>query len=151
MKKVITILVLSIGLNAMAQGKRGHDYTPEQMATLSSKKMTLALDLNEDQQAEIYKMDLETAKDKKAKMAERKKANKDEERKKPSSDERFERESKMLDQKIAKMKKMKSILSKEQFEKWQKMQKNRMKKGHGDRKKHSRKKGDKKQHTEIEE
>jgi Tfp pilus assembly protein PilV len=158
MKKVITILVLSIGLTAMAQGKKGHDYTPEQIATIASKKMTLALDLNKDQEAKIYQMNLENSKERKAKMEERKKNKEEGKRKELTSDERFERESKMLDQKIAKMRNLKSILSKEQYEKWEKMQQNRMKKGHNQHKKqgdndkeHSRKKGNKKDRSEIEE
>ncbi len=155
MKKLITILVLSIGLTAMAQSKKGHDYTPEQMATLSSKKMTLALDLNKDQETKIYKMNLESFKERKAKMEERKKNKEDGERKELTSDERFERESKMLDKKIDKMRKLKSILSKEQYEKWEKIQQNRMKKGHENGKKrgegHARKKGSKKHSSEIDE
>ena len=67
MKKVFVTAVLLIGL--MGYSQRSHhfdsdqrgmkDMSPEQIATLKTKKMTLALDLNESQKKEIQKIILE--------------------------------------------------------------------------------------------
>tara|TARA_R110002050_G_scaffold204522_4_gene340236 strand:- start:171881 stop:172330 length:450 start_codon:yes stop_codon:yes gene_type:complete len=126
MKKVISILVLFIGLNALAQKREMQDLTPEQFATLSTKKMTLALDLNESQQTKIYQMTLENATKRKAKREEHKKSMASNQSKKPTADERYTMQSAMLDHQIAQKKKMKSILSSEQFEKWEQMKHKRM-------------------------
>lgn len=137
MKKSILILVLFIGFNSFAQKGERKNLTPEQHATLSTKKMVLALDLNESQQTKIYNLNLENAKNRKAKMEEFKKLRESGETKKLSSEDRYNRESAMLDQKIAQKEKMKAILSKEQFEKWEKMkhhQRGKNKKNRGDRK-----------------
>ena len=63
MKKLILIAIAFIGLQATAQQKQGTNrgergnkmmtLSAEDMATLQTKKMTLALDLNESQQKEI--------------------------------------------------------------------------------------------------
>ncbi|QWX83084.1 hypothetical protein H0I23_11540 [Cellulophaga sp. HaHaR_3_176] len=146
MKKSILILLLFIGFNSFAQNREKRNYTPEQHATLSTKKMTLALDLNESQQTKIYNLNLDNAKVRKAKMEEFKTLRKSDENKRLSSDERYKKESEMLDHKIAQKEKMKSILSKEQFEKWEKMmlhQKGRNKKN-SDNKKSSHKNKDRK-------
>ena len=63
MKKLVLAVLLMAGLSSMAQERemkenRGglHDLSPEQIATLQTKKMALSLDLNESQQVknEIY-------------------------------------------------------------------------------------------------
>ena len=61
MKKIFITLLLLVGITAIAQRpeeKKGkerhkmmHDFTPEQVATLHTKKMTLALDLTTAQQS----------------------------------------------------------------------------------------------------
>lgn len=148
MKKIILIAIALIGLQGLAQeqgkeGKRHHhrihkkmDLTAEQMATLQTKKMTLALDLNASQQSEIQALNLEKATKRKAMMAERQ-ANKDkEEPKKLTSEERYNKQIAMLDARIAEKAKMQKILNKEQFEKFEKMQKHMKKQGRN-------KKGDK--------
>ena len=109
MKKVILILVLFIGFNTIAQKREIKEINPEQFATLSTKRMTLDLDLNESQQTKIYQLNLENANARKM-----------------TSDDRFVMQNKMLDHQIAQKKKMKSILTNEQFEKWEKMSKKRM-------------------------
>jgi len=88
--------------------------TPEQMAELSTKKMTLHLDLNESQQAAIEKLELEKAKQKKAFHQKRKSG------KELSENDRFESKIARLDSKIAYKKKMSSILNAEQYKKWEK-------------------------------
>ncbi len=138
MKKIFITLLLLVGITAMAQRPDGkerkgkhnamRDFTPEQVATLQTKKMTLALDLTTAQQNSVKALALENAKARKAKMEERKAKRKDGEAKKPTAEERFTMQNEMLDHKIAQRTKMKNILSEEQFAKWQKMNKHR---GHG--------------------
>ncbi|CAM4208004.1 hypothetical protein [Zobellia nedashkovskayae] len=144
MKKIIVALVCMVGLTAMAQKEKGHgrdgmkDLTAEQIATLHTKKMTLALDLTSAQQEKVKAITLEQAKERKAKYAERKAQKEEGERKKPTSEERYAMENAKLDKMIAQKAEMKNILSAEQYEKWQKMDKQRgnkhSKKGKGERK-----------------
>ncbi|OBQ52189.1 hypothetical protein JJL45_15470 [Tamlana sp. s12] len=150
MKKIILIAIALIGLQGIAQeqgreGRKHHrgehakmDLTAEQMATLQTKRMTLALDLNAAQQTDIQALNLERATKRKAMMAERQ-ANKDKEApKKLTSEERYNKQIAMLDAKIAEKAKLQKILNKEQFENFEKMMKHKQrvaKKGkHGDRK-----------------
>jgi periplasmic protein CpxP/Spy len=146
MKKVIAVLVLFVGLNTMAQKRENRDLNPEQIATLTTKKMTLDLDLNESQQSKIYELQLENAKSRMTKMEAHKKAKENSESmKKLSSEERFAKKTEMLDHQIAQKKKMKAILNADQFEKWEKMnhnRKNRLHKKRGERK-HNMKKENK--------
>ncbi|SHJ94603.1 Spy/CpxP family protein refolding chaperone [Pseudozobellia thermophila] len=145
MKKVFVIVLCMVGLTAMAQkGERGNrgmkDLSPEQVATLQTKKMTLALDLTQEQQAKIQAINLEQAKERKAKMEERKAAREKGEAKKPTAEERYAMQNERLDKMIAHKAEMKKILSEEQYQKWQKMAHNRKKKD-GDRRgkeRHSR-------------
>ncbi|AUS04300.1 hypothetical protein C1A40_01895 [Tamlana carrageenivorans] len=150
MKKIILIAIALIGLQGFAQeqgreGRKHHrgdhaqmDLTAEQMATLQTKRMTLALDLNASQQEDIQALNLEKATKRKAMMAERQ-ANKDKGApKKLTSEERYNKQIAMLDAKIAEKAKLQKILSKEQFEKFENMkkQKQRANRKHknGDRK-----------------
>ena len=122
-------MLLLVGATTMAQERserRQHrggmsDMTPEQIATLQTKKMTLALDLSEAQQSQIQALNLENAKARKAKMEERKASKEDGERKKPTSEERFAMQSARLDAQLAQKEEMKKILSEEQMAKWEKM------------------------------
>ncbi len=146
MNKLIAIALFMIGTTVLAQekserGRRGHmhDMTPEQVATLQTKKMTLALDLSEAQQKQMQALNLENAKARKAKMEERKAAKEDGERKKPTSEERFSMQNKRLDARLAQKEKMKEILSDEQMEKWEKIQ-SAKRKHHGKKGKRGRKK-----------
>lgn len=135
-----------VAATTMAQEKKeGHhrgrmsDMTPEQIAILQTKKMTLALDLSETQQSQIQKLNLENAKSRKAKMEERKAAKEDGKRKKPTSEERYVMANARLDAQLAQKEEMKKILSEEQMAKWEKMhhgkRKHKGRKGKGGRKK----------------
>ncbi len=127
MKKVFLICLLIAGTTLYAQpprgGERGHhgdkkelmkDLTPQQRAELKTKRMVLALDLSEAQQKEIMKLNLE--------IAEKREKNKPdpEKKEKMTSDDLFERASAQLDEKIATKKRLKEILTEEQFEKFEK-------------------------------
>ena len=129
MKKVLVTTVLLIGLMGYSQ-RGGHfdselggmkDMSPEQIAILKTKKMTLALDLSAAQQKEIQKLNLENAKERQALMLERKSVKEEEGRTRPDADERFEFQKDKLDRMIAQKGKIKQILSEEQFQKWERM------------------------------
>jgi protein CpxP len=132
MKKLLLIAIALITVNATAQeGKRERqnkgehervqqfkDFSPEEVATLQTKKMTLHLDLTDAQQKQIQAILLEQAKARKSKMEARKKMH-EEGGEKPSKEDRFNRANEQLDSRIALKSKMKNILSTEQFEKWE--------------------------------
>jgi len=129
MKKIAIVVLMLVGVTALAQrggrADRGNNMkglTPEQVATLQTKKMTLTLDLNAAQQEQIKALNLENAKMRKAKMANRKAQKEASEAKKPTSEERYAMANDRLDHQIAHKAKMKEILSEEQFTKWEKMQ-----------------------------
>ena len=126
MKKLLIGLIAILTLTTYGQEnkneRRGYekelsekrpDLSPQQMAELATKKMTLRLDLSETQQEEINKIELERAK-KRMELRENR-----ENRKKLTENERFDRKNEMLDAQIAHKKKMKSILTEEQYKKWQ--------------------------------
>tara|TARA_R110000868_G_scaffold222048_3_gene473910 strand:- start:2035 stop:2538 length:504 start_codon:yes stop_codon:yes gene_type:complete len=133
MKKLIVLVVLMAGITAMAQkpeGERNHrgnrqDMSPEQMATLQTKQMTLALDLTEAQQKQIQSLNLDNAKNRAEKMKEMKAKRDSGEAKKLTSEERYAMKTAMLDHKIAQKEKMKKILNNDQYEKWEKMKMDR--------------------------
>ena len=94
--------------------QKGNKLSPEQKAELSSKKMTLQLDLNEAQQKKLYAVELEHAKLRNARFQNKK--NKVE----LNDEERFKLKTERLDDQIAIRKEMKSILTEKQYEIWQK-------------------------------
>lgn len=127
MKTWILAIMMLVGLGSYAQhGKdkmNREPFTASQKAELQSKKMTLALDLNEKQQKDIQK--LLTDKNTKAEQFKSQfKANR-EAGKKPTADERFAMQNKRLDEKIAFKGEMKKILNTDQYSKWEKMKKHR--------------------------
>ncbi|MCK0191603.1 hypothetical protein [Arenibacter sp. F20364] len=136
MKKIVVLIVLMAGITAIAQKpehERPHrgdmsDMTPEQMATLQTKQMTLALDLTDAQQKQIQSLNLENAMARSEKMKEMKAKKESGEAKKLTSEERYALKTARLDHQIAQKEKMKKILNTEQYEKWEAMKKDR--KGH---------------------
>lgn len=141
MKKVLLIAFILVGFVGQAQ-ERGdgprkeknemrekmRDFTPQQRAELKSKKMALHLDLNESQQKQVETLLVKQEEKKDAMRAQR------EEKKELSKDEAFALKSKMLDEQMEFKKQIKSILTEEQFIKFEK---SRMHKGYT--KKHSEK------------
>jgi len=133
MRKLVLAVILMIGLGAMAQkpnqekGQRSYmnNMSPEQMATLQTKRMTLALDLTDAQQKQIQNLNLENATQRAGKMKEMKAKKENGELKKSTSEERYNMQLAMLDHQIAQKNKMKKILDKEQYVKWEKMKSNR--------------------------
>ena len=100
-------------------------YTPEQMAQLKTKKMTLNLDLNDKQQKEVSSIFLEEAKLRQGKKEAYLQSQGNDGNKTWSKEERFKMANDRLDHQIAMKKKMKNILSSEQYEKWGNMNENR--------------------------
>lgn len=143
MKKVLVTTVLLIGM--MGYSQRGEHYnseqrgmkdmSPEQIAILKTKKMTLALDLSTAQQKEIQKLNLESAKERQALMLERN-LEKEEGRSRPSADERFEYQNEKLDRMIAQKVKIKQILTEEQFQKWERFHQHHRNHRKGNKKEH---------------
>ncbi len=127
--KMLVAVALSVGAMAFAQrdghrGQRGEfyqDLTVEQMATLKTKKMTLALDLSKKQQEAIFEFNLANAELRKEKMEERKAKREAGERSRPTAEERYSMENARLDQMIAQQQELKKILTDEQFDQWKKM------------------------------
>ena len=104
---------------AKKRSERSHhlkDMTPEQIATLKTKRMTLDLDLDEKQRDEIYKMHLEEAQSKKAKADEFRNSGK--KRSEITNDERYQGMNDRLDKQIEHKQKMRSVLNEDQFQKW---------------------------------
>ncbi|MBO0330394.1 MULTISPECIES: hypothetical protein [Flavobacteriaceae] len=133
MKRLTVVLVMLMSIGMAAQRNDGPrmrkgpkmDMTAEQMATLQTKHMTLALDLTKAQQDKVYEISLENAQFRKAKWDEIKALKESGDWKRPSSEERFEMENARLDRQIAMQGKMKKVLDEKQYETWQKMQKSR--------------------------
>ena len=152
MKYTLKILVLFFSLSVFAQqpprqmdserGKRPNNrmqakkaLTPEQEATLWTKKMTLELDLNKNQQDQMYELILEKTKKIKLRME-----NKPKER--PSKEEIYNMHISRLDEAIAMKESLKKILNDDQFAQWELM-KNKKSSKTKDRKKRSKMKKEK--------
>jgi hypothetical protein len=137
MKKVCIVALLVIGLSSFAQERKERhpkgemeQMTPEQRNQLHLKKMTLDLDLNAKQQEQLTKILADQSAKREAMKAEHKVKMEE------AKAIRFEMKKKILDEQIEMKNKMKSILSAEQFAKWEmKKEKNNKRMGEG-RKKH---------------
>lgn len=62
MKKLILVIALTLSSLTFAQSRKSIEMTPEQVAELQTKKMTLDLDLTANQQKEVKALLLEEAK-----------------------------------------------------------------------------------------
>ena len=125
MKNLVSILVLvfAVTFTAKAQKKGKHkkpEFSIEQKADLAVKKMTLALDLSEKQQNQIKPLIMAQITGRKAAMEKRKEARKNAQ--KPTADEIYAMKNKQLDKQIMMKNKMRDILNKDQFIKFEKMQ-----------------------------
>ncbi len=131
MKKLVMILIAVATLQVSAQEQKREvkkqritskmDYTPEQVSQLQAKKMTLTLDLSDQQQKEMSAVLLKQAKMRQSKKEAYFKSKEMAGNKTLSKEERFKIANSRLDQQIEMRKKVKSILSSEQFEKWEEM------------------------------
>lgn len=128
MKKLLFIatIVVSLLSSAQVRKERGVPFTPEQLAELQVKKMTLTLDLDANQQKElkIFFVKQATLREAKITAIKEKKARGGN----FSTDEKYEIKSKKLDDQIAQKEQFKKILSPEQFKKWEQNLENRKEK-----------------------
>lgn len=143
MKKTLLIVLAIVSLSgAYAQERttekpRRERMTLEQRNQLQLKRMTANLDLTPSQQKEMAVIIADQNSKREAKIAEIK-ANK-EAKKQLTADERFKMENEKLDAQIEHKAKMKKILNKEQFEKWEKNQEKRNEKMHKMKRAHHQK------------
>jgi len=143
MKQLAVLVMALLSMSAFSQKSNGPkkekraEMSVEQLATLRTKKMTLALDLTESQQDKIMKINVEEVEYKKARRAEVKA--KKESGQKPSTDERFEIANAKLDHKIAHQQKIKEVLTKEQYLMWKELKTKRAMKGKKTMRKEGRK------------
>ncbi|MFL0352066.1 hypothetical protein [Xanthomarina sp. GH4-25] len=126
MKKVMAIAFISLSFLANAQQKKEiankmQDYTPEEIAQVQTKQMTLDLDLTEAQQKQVLQLNLENAKERKAKYESKKSATEASQKVKPSKEDRLNMKNEQLDRQIEMKKRMKSILNDQQYDKWEKI------------------------------
>ncbi|APY11482.1 hypothetical protein BWZ22_09570 [Seonamhaeicola sp. S2-3] len=152
MKKIILIALAFISIQAFAQenrkdrgnrgerGKQMMNLTPEEAATLQTKKLTLNLDLTEKQQAQVKEILLANAIERKAMMEERKAKKESGELQKPTKEERIKMANARLDKQIEMKAKMKKILNEVQYAKWEEAQAKMAKRGKGKKKGEGRKK-----------
>lgn len=110
MKKIITVVFLFMGLSIFAQqkGETREERSSEEMATLMAKRLSMQLDLNEEQQEKLTAFYLKRIEARKA-MAEKR------------SEMRQERMEMSEEQK----QELKQILTEEQFQKYTELQEKR--------------------------
>ena len=112
--------LLTVGAFAQ-EHKKGHkksDLTPDQIAELHTKKMTLGLELTETQQKKVFNLKKEHAIERESKRKERMALR--EKGEKPVKENSFERKNARLDKALAHQSEMKEILNDNQFETWKK-------------------------------
>lgn len=127
MKKMLIIALVFIGTTLFAQPGLDHrpshkkemrekmrDLTPKQRAELKTKQMTLHLDLNEAQQQKVQLLN-ESFETKMNVFRKDRESGKD-----FSKEELFRHKSDMLDAQINQKQQLKSILTEDQFAKWEK-------------------------------
>lgn len=132
MKRLFLIALAFISLQAVAQdkdkmqrkgnGEQMKDMSAEDMATIATKKLTLALDLTKEQQVQVQEVMLEQATDRKQKMAQKDEMKKTKEIKSDAKISNVKKINERLDKKIETKAKMKTILTAEQYKKWEGMQ-----------------------------
>ena len=100
------------------------ELTPEQLADLKTKEMTLQLDLNQLQQEEVYTINLTQIQ---ARQQQKENGKKPEEM---TSDELYQFRASQLDQRIATKEKLQSVLNPEQLAKLEQMDRRKRGKRH---------------------
>lgn len=131
MKYLFTILLAGMTFFTYAQKGNGKmmsnkDYTPQQMAELQTKRMTLALDLTPAQQSKIMVLNQKMAAERTARMEKHRSMRGSGNT--LTSEERFKMQNEILDIQIKNQEEMKKILNKDQFEQWKNMRTHKAKK-----------------------
>lgn len=134
MKKLVRLFVIAILLTTTinAQERKGRvgkraDFTPEQIAELHTKKMTLNFDLDKNQQKAVYDLKKKQTEERQIKKKDFRQKNQIDV--KPTSEERFKFKNNQLERQIETKNALKNILRKDQFEKWEKINNARKKDG----------------------
>lgn len=118
MKKFLIVVLMFAGVGLFAQNRHQmrEEKSSEEMATLKAQRLTMQLDLNEEQQGnlkQLFQKHIEARKEKRAEMREKMKEKRSEMR-----EERME-ESKEFQEEL------KDILNEEQYKKFQALQEKR--------------------------
>ena len=115
---IALVTLLTVSTFAQKQQRKQHkpDLSPEQIAEVQTKEMTLQLELNEKQQKQILKINKKMAIERKQQMKGHRALR--EKSEKLTSEELIKRKSARLDKQIAHQKEMKKILNEKQFETW---------------------------------
>lgn len=135
MKTIFTAMGLIFMMTLHAQPEVNKTATPkkmtaEQRAELQSKRLSLQLELNDAQQAQVQKvLVLQFQKADQKRAAHQQDRAEGNTPKTLSADERFELQNQRLDEQMAMQEEMKKILSPEQLEKWKEIRKDRNQKG----------------------
>ncbi len=133
-KLMILVAILTVGMVSAQREMR--DLSPEQIASLKSKKMTLALDLDKKQQSQVEAILLKEAKDRAANKLTK------EERAKLTSDQKAVKMEERLEKRIETKRQMKSILNEDQYARFEKMMaKNTQRKAKGAKKRRNKRDG----------
>ena len=131
MKKLCIIAIAFITLQATAQDQKPaltkskvervkSDMTPEEIAQIQTKKMTLELDLNESRQKQVNALLLEEARNRAEKKEAYNKIKDNAEAKAAlTKEDRVKMMNERLDNQIAMKAKMKNILNADQYAKWE--------------------------------
>ena len=123
MRTFVTLFILTLSFQfSQAQENPTQDHlSPEQRTELHLKKISMELDLSDNQQKELAKILAEESKEREAHRQE--KAQFEKEGKKLSAEERFKKRSAMLDKQKVHRDKMKKLLTEKQFAKWEDLRK----------------------------
>ncbi|WP_124979978.1 guided entry of tail-anchored proteins factor 1 [Nonlabens xiamenensis] len=113
---LLAVCLMMVGIVSAQRGDRAmQEATPAQLASVQSKKMTLMLDLDQQQQQKVEQLLLKEIKDRKQNKIDR------ESLKSLSVDEKVARREQRLEKKIAMKREMKNILNEDQYKRWQRM------------------------------
>jgi len=148
MRKILTLSLLLMTFGVMAQQKAHHgqmqkalkELSPEQRATLQSKKMVLALDLDTRQQQQVQTL-LKKRFETRQKMRATHRETALDSSKRHTAEERYTFMNARLDQEIAFQQEMKNILTEPQFEQWKKRHDAKRHAQHKQRRQHRQRKG----------
>lgn len=127
MKNLITLMILISSITSFAQekGERRSEMSDVEMASLHAKRLTMQLDLNEEQEAKLKELYTEQIKDRRELMQERREER--EEIRKEMTKERSKMREEQMEISEKHKARMKEILTAEQFTKWEQLQEKRRK------------------------
>ena len=111
---MLSCSLVGFSQNETRQKRFIEEFTPEQQAILKTKKMVLDLDLSDSQKSQIMELHKKITKQAAAKKSEFKSLNKED----ITATDRFNMMNSALDAKISYQKQLKSVLNKDQYDRW---------------------------------